>query len=176
MLAAVAIIVAAAIAGVLVFAATKPDTFRVERATDIGAKPENIFPFINDLKRWEAWSPWEKKDPAMKKTFGAATAGPGASYAWEGNKDVGKGRMEVTESVPSSRVTFVLDFEMPFEAHNTVEFTLKPGGNKTTVTWAMHGPSGYISKLMQVFMNMDRMVGKDFETGLANLKAAAEGT
>jgi uncharacterized protein YndB with AHSA1/START domain len=174
MLNTIAIIVVVLIAGVLIFAATKPDTFRVRRSASIKAPPEKIYALINDFKRWEAWSPWEKKDPAMKKTFGAVTSGKGATYAWEGNKDVGKGRMEIAESVPSSKIALRLDFEMPFEAHNTVEFTLEPEGGATKVMWTMHGPSNYISKLMQVFVSMDRMVGKDFEAGLANLAAVAE--
>ena len=166
--------VVAVIAAVLIFAATKPDIFRVQRAADIKAPPEKIFAIINDFKRWDAWSPWEKKDPAMKRTFGATTDGKGAVYAWEGNKDVGQGRMEIAESVPPSKVTLKLDFLKPFEAHNIVEFTLVPQGDSTNVTWAMQGPTPYFAKIIHVFMDMDSMVGKDFETGLANLKAIAE--
>ena len=162
------------IAAILIFAATKPDIFRVQRAAGIKAPPEKIFAIINDFKRWDAWSPWEKKDPAMKRTFGATTDGKGAVYAWEGNKDVGQGRMEIAESVPPSKVTLKLDFLKPFEAHNIVEFTLVPQGDSTNVTWAMQGPTPYFAKIIHVFMDMDSMVGKDFETGLANLKAIAE--
>ena len=167
-------VIAVLIAGVLVFAATKPDTFRVQRAASIKAPPEKVFALINDFKRWGAWSPWEKKDPAMKRTWGAVTSGKGAKYAWEGNKDVGQGSMEITESVPPSKVTLKLDFLKPFEAHNTVEFTLERKGDITNVTWAMQGPTPYFAKIIHVFINMDSMVGKDFEAGLANLKAAAE--
>jgi uncharacterized protein YndB with AHSA1/START domain len=174
MLKILGIIVALLIVGILIFAATKPDTFRVQRSAAIKAPPEKVFALINDFKAWGAWSPWEKKDPAMKRTFGATTAGKGAHYAWEGNKDVGQGSMEITESMPSSKLTLKLDFLKPFEAHNIVEFTLAAQGDTTTVTWAMHGPANYLSKLIQVFMSMDSMVGKDFESGLANLKAAAE--
>ena len=170
----IAIVVVVLIAGVLIFAATKPDTFRVQRAASIKAPPEKVFALINDFKRWGAWSPWEKKDPAMKRTFGAATSGKGATYAWEGNKDVGQGSMEITESVPPSKVALKLDFVKPFEGHNIVEFTLEPKGDTTNVTWAMQGPTPYFAKIIHVFINMDSMVGKDFETGLANLKAAAE--
>jgi len=170
----IALVVVALIAAVLAYAATKPDTFRVQRAASIKAPPEKIFALLNDFRRWDAWSPWEKKDPAMKRTFGAATSGRGAVYAWEGNKEVGQGRMEIAESVRSSKVTIKLDFVKPFETHNIVEFTLEPKGDVTNVTWAMHGPNPYMAKVMQVFFSMDSMVGKDFETGLGNLKAAAE--
>lgn len=170
----IGIVIVVLIAAILIFAATKPDTFRVRRAASIKAPPEKIFALINDFHRWDAWSPWEKKDPAMKRTFGAATSGQGAVYAWEGNKNVGQGRMEIAESVPPSRVTIKLDFVKPFEAHNLVEFTLEPKGDATNITWAMQGPLPYIAKVVHVFCNMDRMVGKDFETGLANLKTIAE--
>ena len=174
MLKTIGIIVAVLIAGILLFAATKPDTFRVQRSAAIKAPPEKVFALINDFKAWSAWSPWEKKDPAMKRTLGAVTVGKGAHYAWEGNKDVGQGSMEITESAPSSRIALKLDFLKPFEAHNTVEFTLTAQGDTTTVVWAMDGPANFMSKLIQVFVSMDSMVGKDFESGLANLKAAAE--
>jgi len=158
----------------LIYAATQPDTFRIQRATSIKAPPERIFAVLNDFLRWDAWSPWEKKDPAMKRTFSAVTSGKGAVYAWEGNRDVGQGRMEIAESVAPSKVAIKLDFVKPFEAHNIVEFTLEPKGDSTNVIWAMQGPMPYISKLITVFVNMDSMVGKDFETGLANLKAITE--
>ncbi len=174
MLKIIGIVIAVAIVGILVFAMTKPDTFRVQRAASIKAPPEKVFALINDFKAWGAWSPWEKKDSAMKRTFGATTAGKGAQYAWDGNKEVGQGSMEITEAVPSSKIALKLDFLKPFEAHNIVEFTLAAQGDTTTVTWVMHGPANFMSKLIQVFMNMDSMVGKDFEVGLANLKTAAE--
>jgi len=174
MLKIILIVIVVLIAGILGFAATKPDTFRVERRAAIKAPPEKVYALINDFKQWSAWSPWEKKDPAMKRTFGATTAGKGAHYAWDGDKNVGQGSMEITESVPSSRVALKLDFLKPFEAHNIVEFTLAAQGDTTNVTWTMHGPANFLSKVMQVFINMDSMVGKDFEAGLANLKVAAE--
>ena len=174
MLKKIAIVVAVIIAGVLILAATKPDTFRVERSASIKAPPEKIFAILNDFQKWGSWSPWEKKDPTMKRTFGATTSGKGAQYAWEGNKDVGKGSMEITESSPSSRLTIKLDFIEPFEGHNIVDFTLAPKGDSTSVNWTIHGPMPFISKVISVFCSMDSMIGKDFEAGLANLKAAAE--
>ena len=170
----VAIVAAILIAGVLIAAATRPDTFRVQRAASIKAPPEKIFALINDFKAWATWSPWEKKDPAMKRTYGATTSGKGAAYAWEGNKDVGQRSMEITESSPPSKIAVRLDFLKPFEAHNIVEFTLEAKGDATSVTWAMRGDTPYFAKIIHVFINMDDMVGKDFEAGLANLKAVAE--
>ena len=174
MLKKIALVIAVAIAALLIFAATRPDTFRVERTARIEAPAEKIFPLIDDFHRWEAWSPYEKLDPGMKRTFGGAPAGQGATYAWEGNDKAGAGRMEIAESTPSSKIAIKLDFIKPFEGHNVAEFTLQPQGDATQVTWAMHGPSPYIAKLMGIFFNMDQMIGKDFETGLANLKTASE--
>ncbi|HYE34064.1 SRPBCC family protein [Methylocaldum sp.] len=174
MLKTIAIVVVVFVVALLIFAATKPDTFRVQRAASIKAPPEKIFAFINDLHRWGAWSPYEKKDPAMKRTYSDAPSGKGAVYEWEGNNDIGKGRMEITDTSPPSKITINLDFVKPFEAHNIVEFTIEPKGDATNVTWAMHGPASFISKVMQMFFSMDKMVGKDFEAGLANLKILAE--
>ena len=174
MLKKIAIAVVALIAIVLAYAATRPDSFRVQRSTSIKAPPEKIFPLVNDLHNWSTWSPWEKLDPAMKRTHGGAASGKGAVYEWQGNGEVGAGRMEIIESSPPSKVVIQLDFMKPFESHNTAEYTLERKGDSTNVTWAMYGPSPYISKLMQVFFSMDSMVGKDFETGLANLKRIAE--
>jgi uncharacterized protein YndB with AHSA1/START domain len=168
------IVIVVAVVGILAFAATKPDTFVVQRATTIKAPPEKIFPLIDDYRNWAAWSPWEKLDPAMKRTFSGSASGKGAVYAWEGTGAVGAGRMEITDSAPPARVAIKLDFIKPFEAHNVVDFTLEPKGDATGVTWTMRGPSPFMSKVMQVFASMDSMVGKDFESGLANLKAAAE--
>ena len=170
----IVIVVVALIAALLAYAATKPDTFRVQRAASIKAPPEKIFALLNDFRRWDTWSPWEEKDPAMIRTFGDATSGKGAVYTWEGNTDVGQGRMEIAESVPPSKIAIKLDFLKPFETHNIVEFTLEPQGDSTNVTWAMRGPNPYFAKVMQSFFSMDKMVGKDFETGLGNLKAIAE--
>ncbi|HEY8069844.1 MAG TPA: SRPBCC family protein [Burkholderiales bacterium] len=163
-----------AIAAVLVYAATRPGTFRVERSAGISAPPEKIFALINDLRLWTSWSPWEGIDPALKRTYRGAASGKGAVYAWEGNNKVGAGRMEILESAPGSRIVIKLDFFKPFEGHNTAEFTLARKDGVTTVNWAMFGPSPYMSKLMGVVINMDRMIGGQFETGLANLKSIAE--
>jgi carbon monoxide dehydrogenase subunit G len=164
----------AAIATVLALAAMKPDTFRVQRATSIEAPPERIFPLIDDFDNWGAWSPYEKKDPAMKRTRSGAARGTGAIYEWEGDKNVGKGRMEIADTSPPSRVTLKLDFEKAFAAHNIVDFTLAPKGAATDVTWAMHGRMPFMAKIVHVVFNMDRMVGRDFEAGLASLKTLAE--
>jgi carbon monoxide dehydrogenase subunit G len=174
MLKTIAVAVAVVIVGILVYAATKPDSFRVQRAASIDAPPEKIFAVLNDFRRWDAWSPWEKKDPAMKRSFSGAPSGKGARYAWEGDKNVGQGSLEIAESVAPSRLAMRLDFVKPFEAHNIVEFALEPRGNGTNVVWSMQGGMPYVSKLMSVFIDMDQMIGKDFEAGLANLKAVAE--
>jgi len=168
------VVLAVGLAGILVLAAAKPDMFRVERAASIKAPPEKIFPLINDFDRWGAWSPYEKKDPAMKRTRTGPASGKGAVYAWQGNGEVGVGRMEITDSAAPSRVALNLDFSEPFEAHNLVEFTLEGKGDTTKVTWAMRGPVPYVAKVVHVIFDMDKMVGRDFEAGLANLKALAE--
>ncbi len=170
----IAVLVVVPLAAVLIFAATKPDTFRVQRATSIKAPPEKIFPLIADFRGWGAWSPYEKLDPAMKRTFSGAANGKGAVYEWDSDGKAGKGRMEITDAPAPSKMTIKLDFFKPFEAHNIAEFTLEPRGDTTDLTWGMYGPSLYIAKVMGVFFNMDRMIGTDFETGLANLKARAE--
>ena len=170
----IALVVVLLLAGLLIYAATKPDTFRIERSTLIKAPPEKVHALINNFDAWAQWSPWEKKDPAMKRTRSGPADGKGAVYAWEGNKAVGQGRMEITESTVPSRVLIQLDFLSPFEAHNIADFTLKPDGDSTQVTWAMYGPSPYISKLMTTFMSMEAMVGPDFEAGLSSLKHLAE--
>lgn len=173
MLKTIAIIIALLIVAVLIYASTKPDTFRIERSTTIKASPEKISAYLTDFKQWAAWSPWEDKDPAMKRTYSGAATGKGAVYGWEGNKNVGTGRMEVLDVQPQ-KVTIQLDFLKPFEAHNVTEFTMQPQGDATQVTWAMHGPANLMTKVVHVFMSMDKMVGPDFEAGLVKLKAAAE--
>jgi carbon monoxide dehydrogenase subunit G len=162
------------VAAVLGFAATKPDAFRIQRSASIKAAPEKIFALINDFHRWGSWSPWEKLDPALKRTYGGAANGQGAVYEWEGNKKVGKGRMEITQASPPSKITIKLDFLKPFEVHNTAEFTLDGQGDSTNVTWTMDGRQPYMIKVMTLFGSMDKMVGKDFEAGLANLKSLTE--
>ena len=174
MLKTIGIVVVVLIAAILVYAATMPDNFRVQRTTSIKAPPEKIFALIDDFHRWDAWSPWEKMDPAMKRTFSGPATGKGATYAWEGNSKVGEGRMEIIDAASPSTVRIKLDFVKPLEGHNTAVFTIEPKGDATTVTWAMDGPTPYIAKVMGVFVSMDKMIGKDFETGLANMKSAAE--
>ena len=173
-IAIIAIVIVVLIAAVLVFAATKSNTCRFTRAASIKAPPERIFAFINDFDHWAAWSPYEKKDPLMKRTRSGAPKGKGAIYAWDGDKNIGKGRMEIADTSPPSKITINLDFEKPFKAHNVVEFTMEPKGDATNVTWAMHGRANFMAKVVSVFINMDRMVGKDFEAGLASLKDLAE--
>jgi hypothetical protein len=165
--------VAAPVAALLGYAATRADDFRVERTATISAPPERIVPLLQDFHRWTEWSPWEKLDPGMERTYGGAASGPGATYSWSGKK-AGAGWMQMTEATPF-RVTFDLHFEKPFKADNVGEFILHSAGGATTVTWAMHGKRPFVSKLMSVFINMDKLIGKDFEAGLASIKSAAEG-
>ena len=161
------------VVAVLIFASTKPDSFSVERSISIKAQPEKILANINDFHLWGAWSPWEKIDPSMKRTFSGTPSGLGTVYAWEGTGKVGAGRMEVMEVAPL-KTTIKLDFLKPFEAHNTAVFQTIPQGDSTQVVWRMSGPANMITKVMSVFFSMDAMVGKDFEAGLQNLKTIAE--
>jgi hypothetical protein len=167
-------VLAIAVVAILAYAATRPDSFSVQRSTTVEAPAGRIFPFINDLHAWTAWSPYETRDPGMKRSYGGAASGKGATYAWDGNRNVGAGHMEILDAPAPSRVTIKLDFSRPFEGHNTAEFTLEPQGDATKVTWAMHGPALFVGKVMGLFIDMDAMIGKDFEAGLANLKALAE--
>jgi hypothetical protein len=162
------------VAGLLGFAATKPDKFRVQRSATMKAPPEKIFPLINDFHKWGSWSPWEKLDLEMKKTHSGAASGKGAIYEWEGNKKVGQGRMEIMEESPPSKLAIKLDFIKPFQANNTAEFALDRQGDSTNVTWTMDGSQPFMFKVMGVFMNLDNMIGKDFEAGLASIKGIAE--
>ena len=170
----IAVILAIAIAVVLIFAATKPDRFSVRREITVQAPAEKIFPLINDFHQWGSWSPYENKDPAMKRSYDGPASGKGAVYGWEGNRNVGSGRMEILDTSAPSKIVIKLDFFSPFEGHNTAEFTMLPQGDGTHVTWLMHGPAPFMNKLMQVFMNLDKMIGKDFEAGLVNLKTVTE--
>jgi hypothetical protein len=167
-------LVVAGIAVVLILAAMKPDQFRISRSAAIKAPPDKIFPLISDFKAWTAWSPYENKDPEMKRIYGPATAGKGATYAWDGNSNVGGGNMRITDAPAPSKVALDLNMTRPMTAHNKVEFTLTPAGDSTTVTWAMNGNTPYWAKIFHVFFNMDKMVGGDFEAGLAKLKTVAE--
>jgi len=167
------VVIVLLVGGVLLVASTRPDALHVERAADVKAPPEKIFPLINDFHSWGSWSPYEKKDPGMKRTYSGATAGKGAIYEWDGNSDVGQGRMEILDSTPS-QIRIKLDFMKPLEGHDIATFTMKPDGNATKVTWAMDGPTPFLGKLIGVFMNMDTMIGTDFDAGLANLKTLTE--
>jgi hypothetical protein len=168
----IAAALAVALTVLLAYASSKPDTFRVQRTTRIAAPPDRIFPLINDLHQFNTWNPYERKDP-NRGIYSGPASGIGAKYAWD-SKTLGIGSMEITGvSVPSA-VTMKLEFIKPFAARNVVEFTLEPKGPATDITWAMHGPSPYISKVMDVVFSIDRMCGRDFEAGLANLKALVE--
>jgi hypothetical protein len=162
------------VAAVLGFAAMQPDGFRVQRSATMKAPPEKVFAQINDFHNWGAWSPWEKLDLAMKKTHSGAANGKGAIYEWEGNKQVGKGRMEITESSSPSKVAIKLDFFKPFESHNTADFLIEGQGDSTNVVWGMNGQKPFMFKVMGLFMSMDKMIGKDFEAGLASIKGIVE--
>lgn len=173
-LAIVGAVVVVTIAAILIYASTKPNSFRVERSTAMNVPPEKIFPYIENLKRWTEWSPYEGRDPDMKRTYSGAESGKGAVYEWDGNNNVGKGRMEVLNSTPAQKVVIKLDFLKPFEGHNTAELTVEPKGGQTIVTWAMYGPSTFMTKLIGTFMDMDDMIGRDFAAGLAKLKTVVE--
>ncbi len=174
MLKLVLIVVAVIIVAVLVLAAMRPDVFTVERKVSIKAPPDRIYPLVADFHNWAGWSPWEKMDSALKRSFSGEPSGNGAHYAWEGNSKVGAGSMEITEAAPPGKIVIKLDFIKPFEGHNIAEFTFTPAGEATEVTWLMRGPVPFTMKIMHVFMSMDKMVGGQFEEGLANLKSLAE--
>lgn len=161
------------IAVILIYAASKPDSFHVERSLNIKAPPEKIFPLINDFHLWNDWTPYNK-DPAMKKTFNGNDKGVGAAYAWEGNKEVGKGEISITSATPPNKIGLDLHMIEPFEGRNVVVFTLNTTGDATQVTWGMDGKQNFIVKVMGLFFSMNKMVGKDFEVGLAKLKTVAE--
>lgn len=159
---------------IFAYATTRPNSFRIQRSTLIQAPPEKVFHLINDFHQWQAWSPWENIDPTMQRTYSGTPQGVGTIYGWEGKGKVGAGRMEITTARPPAEIIIQLDFIKPFEAHNIAEFILTPQGQHTELTWVMHGPSPYISKLMGIFFNLDRMIGKDFEKGLSNIKLIVE--
>jgi hypothetical protein len=167
------VVVGALVAAVLLFALTRPNSLHVERTASIKAPPGKILPLIEDFHNWASWSPYEKKDPAMIRTFSGAAQGKGAVYEWNGNNDVGQGRMEILDVSPA-KVTIKLDFLKPLEGHDIGAFTLTPHGDVTSVTWSMDGPTPYVGKLIGMFMNMDTMIGSDFESGLASLKTLTE--
>jgi hypothetical protein len=175
LLAIAAIVIVSLAAIILVYAATRPDSFRLARSISIKAAPEKIFPLIDDLHSFNRWNPFLKLDPDTKLTYSGSANGKGTAHDWDGNSRVGKGRLEITDSLPVSKIVMKLDMFKPIEGHNRVEFTLRPTDGVTTVTWAMSGKSAYIAKVMGVFVSMDKMVGSAFEAGLADLKALAEG-
>ncbi len=174
MLKTIAGLVGLGVVVVLVLASRKPDQFRIERTATIEAPAAKIFPEINNLKSMDVWSPWSKMDPNIKQEFTGPSSGVGAVSSWVGNRQVGSGRMEITESIPNSKVGMKLDFYKPMKASHSAEFLLVPNGKATNVTWAMSGKNAFVSKIMCVFMNMDKMVGGNFETGLASLKSIVE--
>ena len=152
----------------------QPATYQVERSTTINAPAAFVFAQVNDFHKWNAWSPWAKLDPAMTQTFAGAPAGTGAIYSWAGNKEVGEGRMTITDSHPSDLVKLKLEFLKPFAATSATEFTFMPQGNQTAVKWKMAGENNFMAKAFHLVMNMDKMIGGDFEKGLAQMKAVAE--
>lgn len=164
------------ILGFLVVVAMQPPDFRVERKATIPARPAEVFAQVSDLHKWQAWSPWERLDPQLKRTYSESAAGTGASYAWVGNRNVGEGRMTITECRPNELVRIKLEFFKPFKATNTAEFTFQPqGDNQTLVTWSMYGPKNFFAKALHLLISMDKMCGGQFEQGLTNLKSAVTG-
>ncbi len=174
MLKKIAIGLAVVLAVILGLAAMQPDEFKITRSSTVNAPPAKVYALVNDFHLWEQWSPWEKKDPAMKRTFEGKASGEGAVYGWEGNSEVGSGKMTLETAKAPSQIKIKLEFLKPMQSVNSCEFEFAPEGKATKVTWTMSGPMHFISKVMCVFMNMDKMVGPDFEKGLAQMKAAAE--
>jgi len=170
----VAILIVVVVASVLLFAATRPDTYGVHRAATIDAPPEKIFPLLVDFRQWTRWSPFEALDPDMKRSYSGAQSGKGAVYDWDGNAQAGQGHMEIVEVSPPKSVSVQVDFVKPFDAHNLNQFTLDAQGGSTRVTWSMRGTQPFVLKAMSIFVSPDRLLGKHFETGLANLKTVAE--
>jgi hypothetical protein len=172
MLKKIALALVLILVGLAVFVATRPAEFRIVRSRTVAAPPDVVHAYVNDLHKWPEWSPWEKLDPAMKREYSGAPAGPGAAYHWSGNDDVGEGRMTITDSRPPQSVTIRLEFLKPFAATNTTQFDFAPSGSGTNVTWAMTGHNNFMAKAFSAFMDMDEMVGADFEKGLAGLDTA----
>ncbi len=168
------LVVGVLVAVFLIVVAMRPAEFRISRRALIGAPPPVVFAQVNDFHYWEAWNPWGKIDPAMQQTYEGPASGKGARYAWVGNKEVGEGRMTITESRPSDLILIKLEFLKPFPAVNTTEFTFQPEGDQTLVTWTMTGRHNFMVKAVCLFMNMDRMIGGQFEKGLAAMKSVVE--
>ncbi len=165
---------AVVVAGLAAVIALQPSDFRVSRTTTIAAPAAVVFAQVNDFHNWTAWSPWAKLDPAMKQTYEGAAAGPGAAYTWVGNREVGEGRMTIVESRPGDLVRVKLDFVKPFAGTSVAEFTFRPEGDRTAVTWTMTGEKNFVAKGINLVMNMDRMIGDQFDKGLAAMKTVAE--
>lgn len=174
MLRIVLIAIAVIVVVFLAVVAMQPSDFRVVRSATIAAPAPAVFAQVNELRKWEAWSPWAKKDPQMKQTYEGVPAGTGAITAWAGNHEVGEGRMTIVESRPGELIRFKLEFFKPFTATNTAEFAFRPEGSQTVVTWSMSGQKNLIAKALHLFMDVDKMIGGDFEAGLANLKTVTE--
>lgn len=174
MLKKLAVGLAVVVLALAAFVASRPSTYRVERSTTIAAPAEVVFGYVSDFRRWAGWSPWEKLDPAMKKNYEGSAAGVGASYHWVGNDQVGEGRMTITESRPSEHLAIKLEFIKPWASTNTTEFAIKPAGDHVTLSWAMSGNHDFMGKAFSLFMDMDAMIGTDFEQGLAAIKSHAE--
>jgi uncharacterized protein YndB with AHSA1/START domain len=167
-------VLAVLVVGFLVVVSLRPSEFRVSRSTTVAAPPEAVFAQVNDFHKWASWNPWGKIDPAMKQTYEGAAAGTGAAYTWIGNNQVGEGRMTIIESRPGELIRIRMDFLKPFKATNTAEFTFKPQGDQTFVTWSMYGKNNFIAKAIGLFMDCDKMIGDQFEKGLADMKAVAQ--
>jgi hypothetical protein len=174
MLVKILIAVVIVVLGLAAFIVTRPAEFRVTRTATFAAPAPAVFAQVNELRKWEAWSPWAKKDPQMKQTYAGPAAGAGAVTSWVGNKDVGEGRMSIVESRPAELIRFKLEFFKPFAATNSAEFTFKEQGGRTAVSWSMSGQNNFISKAMSVVFDFDKMIGADFEAGLASLKTIVE--
>jgi hypothetical protein len=178
MLTTILVIVGAIAAIILILVAViamRPSDFRISRSATMAAPPSVVFEQVNDFHNWDGWSPWAKLDPTMQKTYEGAPVGTGAIYTWNGNGKVGEGRMTITESRPSDRVAIKLEFMRPFKATNFSEFAFQPSGNQTEVTWSMTGTNNFMFKAFGLFMSMDKMLGDEFEKGLASMKAIVEG-
>jgi hypothetical protein len=174
MLTAILMVVAVIAVSFVIVVTLQPSDFRITRTANVSTPAAVVFALVDDLHEWEAWSPWEKKDPAVKRTFEGPLAGTGASYSWAGNKKVGEGRMTITESRPGELIRIKLEFLRPFKATNTAEFVFNPKGNQTTVTWSMSGKNNFMAKAFHLFVDFDKMIGNDFVKGLAQMKSVAE--
>ena len=168
------VVVIVAVVGFCAIVAMQPNDYKVSRSASIAAPPEKVFAYVDDFHKWEAWSPWAKLDPNMKTSYSGPESGQGASYAWTGNDQVGEGKMTIAESHPGQHIKINLEFIKPWQANNTTEFMFKPDGDKTNVTWTMNGQNNFVGKAFGMMMNMDKMIGNDFDKGLAQLKAVAE--